>query len=291
MRRESQGFSTIPTYNQIKKNRERVTGKEQFYTNAAVVTLCLSLLIPYIKPHHTLLEPCAGDGAFVDGIAMKFSNPIYAYDLHPGRPDIDILDASAADFRHLCGDNLFTITNLPFGRANSLSVKIFNNLAKYSDFIGTIVPKSWQKWSIQNRLSTRFHLQLQQDLPLNSFHYPDGSLCQGGALHTVFQLWEKKDTERQIIEVEDRGYFKKVSPNDADVAFTAFGYSTGRVEREFVRQPNTCKLFLKVSNPRVIDALEQVDVSRFSSLAAYTPVISMEELRFLLNEYFDEKSA
>jgi hypothetical protein len=89
--------------------------------------------------------------------------------------------------------------------------------------------------------------------------------------------------------MEDRGYFKKVLPQEADVAYTGFGYKVGEVETKFEKVPNSCKLFLKVKDQTVIEALKKIDISQFTEKCAYTECVSMEELRFLLNEYFDNQ--
>jgi hypothetical protein len=68
---------------------------------------------------------------------------------------------------------------------------------------------------------------------------------------------------------------------------TAFGYKTGMVETNFKKVPNTCKLFLKVKDPKVVQALRDIDISPFTRNCAYTACVSMQELRYLLNEYFD----
>lgn len=272
---------------QIKENRERRTGLETYYTNPEVVDICVKEATPFIQESHILVEPCAGGGAFVDGVRRAgLGNFLVAFDLVPRHPEV--IQANFFDVSLSVGcARLFAITNPPFGRANSLSVKFFNRLAKTCSFIAVLVPKSWRKWSIQNRLDINFHLVSDIELPLNSFHSPDGTPHDSGVLRTVFQVWERKPIQRNLVSPEDRGYFRKVTYKDADVAFTAFGYGVGKVETDFERRYNSTKLFLKVKDESVVRALREVDVAYFSKNSAYTDVISMEELRSLLNEYYD----
>jgi hypothetical protein len=270
----------------VKENRERTTGKEEYYTNSEVVSQCVAQCRRYLKEQHLIVEPAAGDGAFLRGFTEAgFKNRVIAWDKFSSDPEIprrDLFDIKLEQYR----STLFVITNPPFGRANSLSVKFFNYLANQSEYIAFIVPISWRKWSIQNRLDKRFYLVSDTTLPLSCFHRPNGEPL-GTALRTVFQIWEKRKTLRKKIVTEDRGYFKKVCPKDADVAFTAFGYKVGVVETDFPRIPNTCKLFLSVKNKKVIDALQRIDVKQFTENCAYTECVSMQELRYLLNEFFD----
>jgi hypothetical protein len=276
----------------IKENRERITGDEKYYTNDDIVDMCVRECLSYLKPSHTIIDPAAGDGAFLRGFERaKISNLVLMYDIAPAKSFKGIIkqDFLKFDLSSL-EPKLFAITNPPFGRANKLNVRFFNHLATHSQYIGFIVPISWRKWSIENRLHRNFWLVKDFDLPMNCFHKPDGTPLNTGILHTVFQIWEKRPEEKPRVVVEDRGYFKKSVPRDADVAFTGFGYKTGTVETDFKRVPNTCKLFLKL-NPlkkkEIIRAMKSIDVTRFTKNSAYTGVCSMMELRFLLNEYFD----
>jgi hypothetical protein len=44
-------------------------------------------------------------------------------------------------------------------------------------------------------------------------------------------------------------------------------------------------MFLKVHHPQAIEALQNVDFSRFFKNTAYTEALSFQEINFLLNEY------
>ena len=224
----------------VKENRERTSGKEQIFTDADIVLKCIELARPYIKEGHKLIEPAAGDGAFLRGLkSAKITNEILAYDIEP-TTDSQIIQQDFLTVDLSSHTSLFALTNPPFGRANSLSVKFFNRLAEAAgcEYIAFIVPISWRKWSVQDRLDQHFHLILDEELPLECFHTPDGAPLKTGILKTVFQIWERQNTCRKKITVEDRNYFTKALPKDADVAFTGFGYKVGQVrtEGEFDRQ-------------------------------------------------------
>ena len=44
-------------------------------------------------------------------------------------------------------------------------------------------------------------------------------------------------------------------------------------------------MFLKLNHPKALEALENVDFSRFFNHTAYTEALSIKEINFLLNEY------
>lgn len=178
-----------------------------------------------------------------------------------------------------------TLTNPPFGRANKLSIPFFNKCAQVAIYIGFIVPKSWRKWSVIDRLDPYFHRAHDEELSIDYVY--DSDKASKGKLNTVFQIWEKREYLREVLQVEDRGYIRKVKPQDADVSLTIFGRGCGRVKLDFPRVDNTTQMFLKVADDAVLGALRDVDFSRFYNNVAFIEALSIREINFLLNEYFD----
>jgi hypothetical protein len=107
---------------------------------------------------------------------------------------------------------------------------------------------------------------------------------QKSNLRTCFQLWERRDYLRDLTKVQDLGLVTKVGPEEADVAITVFGYGCGLIRTEFDRVPNSTLMFLKLNDERVLPALHKVDFGQFSRNTAYTEALSLQEIRFLLNE-------
>jgi hypothetical protein len=178
-----------------------------------------------------------------------------------------------------------TISNPPFGRNNSLSIPFFNRAADHSEYIAFIVPRSWRKWSVMNRLDRRFHLIADHDIEIDYVDAAGVNLSQRKLLATCFQIWQRSGSLRGLFKVHDRGLIQKVGPGDADVALTIFGYGCGTVHTEFDRKPNTTRMFLKLNHPRALEALKSVDFSRFYRNTAYTEALSLAEINYLLNEF------
>jgi hypothetical protein len=266
------------------KGNTRVTGKEQYYTLPEVVDQCCSIALPYLKEEN-LLEPAGGTGEFIEGL-LRFGihdERIYSYDIEPRHGFVE-----QGDFlQQKLEEQFFVISNPPFGRANSLSVKFFNHCAKNATYICFLIPKAWRKWSVVNKLDRHFHLVEDVEMPKVAF-YDDNGPIGGGNLSTVFQVWEYRQELRDIIEVEDRGYLTACSPEEADVAITFFGYSSGRIETDFVREPNTTKKYFRVKDTSVIRALQSVDYSRFNRNVSYTYSLAKSEINYLLNEWYDK---
>jgi len=179
---------------------------------------------------------------------------------------------------------LVTITNPPFGRNNALSIPFFNHAAKYSQTICFVVPRSWRKWSVTNRLDLRFHLIHDSDVFVSYEDNAGNPIRQKNGLRTCFQIWQRRDTLREKVVVPDNGLVEKCSPQDADISLRVFGYGCGTVLESFDRKPNTTLMFLRLNSKAAAMAIAGLDFSRFSERTAYTQALAFTEVNYLLNE-------
>lgn len=262
----------------------RKTGKEQYYTLPEVVDTCVEIAMKYYDGQN-ILEPAGGTGEFIEGLLRRGieETKIESGDIEPKHRLVKNQDFLESKYQQ----RFFTISNPPFGRANSLSVKFFNKAAGYSDYICFLIPISWRKWSVINKLDKRYHLVEDVEMPAVSFYNDDGPIT-GGILRTVFQVWEKRDTYREKLTAEDRGYLTKCKPEEADVAIVLFGHSSGRVETDFEREQNSTKGYYIIKDSSVVDALRSVDYSKYNENTAYVKALSFPEINSLLNEYYDK---
>ena len=262
----------------------RTTGKEQFYTPVKLARELfkdVAGVVPNLADR-VIIEPAGGTGAFIKA-AKKFGvAEIVSFDIEPKHSGISAGDFLAAE---LSLRGAVTISNPPFGRNNSLSIPFFNKAAENSDYIAFIVPRSWRKWSVINRLDQRFHLVFDKDIQIDYVDENGDELSTKNRLATCFQIWQKRKVARPIVSVVDNEFVKKVKPIDADVSLTVFGFNCGKVRTEFKREPNSTQMFLKLQHPRALEALQSVDFSRFFKNTAYTEALSLQEINFLLNEF------
>lgn len=266
----------------------RVTGKEQYYTPSGVAEALTKTMLSIVKDSlgRVWLEPAAGTGSFVDAMRTQGIKNVEAYDIQPEAEGI-----VRADFLTLplFFQDAVCLTNPPFGRNNSLSVPFFNHAATACDYIGFVVPRSWRKWSVVNRLDRSMHLVHDTDLSV-SYVDKDGTLLSDSkVLNTVFQVWERRDTLRDLVVVEDRGYIERTTFDEANVSLTIFGRGCGTVKTEFPRKKNTTQMFLKAA-PEVVEALKAVDLSKFYNQVAFVEALSIHEINYCLNEYFDAQA-
>jgi hypothetical protein len=266
-----------------KLGNRRVSGTEQYYTpkDLAVELVELTLRTIPRATERSFLEPAGGTGSFIEALNVAGITAITSVDMYPMHPRV-----SKADFLEweTNDTDLLTISNPPFGRNNALSVPFFNRAAKFSRHIAFLVPRSWRKWSVQNRLDPRFHLVLDVDVAVQYEDALGDKIAKRNDLRTCFQIWERRLELRPAIAVPDNGFIQKSTPDEADLAIRVFGYGCGTVLNDFPRRPNTTLMFLRVLDKSIKSALQDLDYERFSINTAYTRALSFQEINFLINE-------
>ena len=174
-----------------KLGNRRVSGTEQYYTPRNLADELVKRTLKAIPraTEKSFLEPAGGTGSFIEALNMAGITAVTSvdkYPMHPGVIQADFLEWETMD------TDLLTISNPPFGRNNALSVPFFNRAAKFSSHIAFLVPRSWRKWSVQNRLDTRFHLVLDVDVAVQYEDVLGAKIAKRNDLRTCFQIWERR---------------------------------------------------------------------------------------------------
>lgn len=266
-----------------KLGNKRVTGKEQYYTPGDLAENLLTEVVQIVPDlaNRTVLEPAGGTGSFIKA-ATKFGvQQVLSFDIEPKHQGVTKANFLEAKIK---ATDAVTVSNPPFGRNNSLSIPFFNKAADHSEFICFIVPRSWRKWSVINRLDRRFHLVADHDIQIDYENDQGEKISQRNSLATCFQIWQRKESLRPKYSVADQGLIEKTDAQNADVALTIFGFGCGKVATDFERLPNSTRMFLKLHHPKALAALQSVDFSKFYKNTAYTEALSLQEINYLLNE-------
>ena len=273
-----------PQSKKVRLGNPRITGKEQFYTPPEVADQVMRNVKKRIGPlsGRILLEPAGGTGAFIDAAKAHGLTKVVSFDIEPHHKKIELGDFLDQEINH---SGLLTITHPPFGRNNSLSSPFFNKAAEVSDLIVFIVPRSWRKWSVQNRLNQYFHLVRDDDLTINYVDVNGQDAHAKDRLRTCVQYWERKSKLRPIVKVKDMGIIERSTPELADAAMTLFGYNCGKLTTDFERRKVTTQMYLKFKHPKAKKAIENSDFSKFFMNTAYTEALSLPEINYVLNEY------
>jgi hypothetical protein len=216
----------------VKSGRKRSGGIDNYYTKEYIADFLSSIMLEQFPDTvYQYIEPTAGDGKF-----MKKIRNIKGYDLYPKADNIEKKDVFDLSFSK---DNV-VIGNPPFGVNSTLAIKIFNHIASFEvKAIGFILPKTFKKQSVINKLDRHYHLTFELDLPKNSF-IVDG---KDKHVNTVFQIWQYKRQKRPIIkDVKCDKYIKFVKKTDTyDLIIRRAGSKAGEIVNP--KNPNVDGLF------------------------------------------------
>ena len=242
---------------------------DKFYTKPQIVKDLLQMID--LSKYDLVLEPSAGAGDFYNMLPIKTRLGI---DLEPAHPDI--LKKDFFDYVSCDNKNTITIGNPPFGKNSKLAIKFFNHAAVFSDCIAFIVPRTFRKPSVINRLDFNFHLLKQKLLPLDSFYIPSGKTYK---VPTVFQIWQKDYSKREKIQtLKQHPDFKfvpidfngKKPPseaqkikqcNNSDFCVQRVGVNAGKVYDNINKKYRDWKshYYIKQTNPSVRSVMESID--------------------------------
>lgn len=197
---------------------------DRFYTQDDTVAKCVSFLT--LEKYDCIIEPSAGNGAFLNHIPQNLN--VYSYDISPEDNRITQADWLSLD-KSIFNDykNILVIGNPPFGQQNSLAIKFFNESASFCEEIAFILPLSFKKKSIQNKLNLFFHLNNEIILNNCSFYLVNEN--KNINVPCVFQHWVKSNFKRKK-EVGKRtsDFFDFVDKEFADFRIQRVGGNAGK---------------------------------------------------------------
>ena len=225
---------------------------DKFYTQKNIALDCINF-IDNINLFDCIIEPSAGDGSF----SKQIPNCL-AYDIQPEGDNIQQADWLLLDKEQFKKyNNILVIGNPPFGQQNTLAVKFFNESSKIANVIAFILPLSFKKHSIQNRLNLNFHLIKEKILDKKSFTL-DG---KDYSVPCIFQVWEKKDIKRKPYQNKTTTeLFDFVDKNNADFRIQRVGGNAGKasfdlnfsIQSNYFIKNKTC-----YSNEKLINIINQ----------------------------------
>lgn len=213
----------------------REEGLDKFYTIPAIVDKCILSLSRLYNwcDWDLIVEPSAGNGSFLLKIP---SIKKIGIDILPEHNDI--IKQDFFTYSPINKTKVLVIGNPPFGRVSSLAIKFFNHASQWADVIAFIIPRTFRRISVQNKLNTFFHLVLDEEIPTSpcSFNPPMMVKC-------CFQVWLKRHDEREIIKLQTRhndweflSFGKNddngqpTAPDGADFAIRAYGGRCGEIK-------------------------------------------------------------
>ena len=201
---------------------------DKFYTKNDVVRTCVDKikeLVSIDSSTHYIIEPSAGNGSFISSIVELATN-VKCYDIKPEHTSIEQQDYLTLDIGIFKDKKCHVIGNPPFGRQSSLAIKFIKQSCKYAESVSFILPKSFKKDSLKDKVPLNFHCLYECELPMNSF------LLNGNDhdVPCVFQIWVKKDTLRKkTVKLTPIGYTFVKKTCKHDVSFRRVGVNAGNI--------------------------------------------------------------
>ena len=262
---------------------------DKFYTKEGVVYSCIEKVKQhlYIDSKDMILEPSAGNGAFLKSI-QTLPASFLLYDLEPEHPSIlqnDYLQ-NKIDFVALRAmyPRIHVMGNPPFGRQSTLAQQFIKKSCTFAHSISFILPMSFKKTSRYRCFSLDFHLIFEMDLPKKSFLVNE----KEHDVPCIFQIWERKPFTRDpILQLEPR-HFRFVKKDEhPDLSFRRVGVNAGTVDTQIEKSIQS-HYFIKLDHPTpdLIQRLSQLtyttnntvgprSISKQELIAAFNPLLEL----------------
>lgn len=246
-----------------------VKSLDQFYTNSHVAERLYKKTQDLINTNNydIIIEPSAGTGSFYQ---LFPHDKRLGLDLEPKYEGI--VKQDFLTFEPDLSKSYVSIGNPPFGRVSSMAVKFFNKCAEFSEYICFVIPRTFNKPSVQNKLNLNFKLMYNEDLP-------ETPCCFTPKMNAkcCYQIWKRTNTPRSVMvydKVHSDFEFIPYGPKDdngqptpplvGDFALRAYGGNCGEIviENQHNLRPKSWH-FIKsnIGTNELVRRLEALDFS------------------------------
>jgi hypothetical protein len=249
---------------------------DKFYTKPEIAQECIDSITGEFD---LWLEPSAGAGVFLH----RLPKPRIGLDIEPD--DEEILTQDFFQWKPPSDKRIAVIGNPPFGTNSKLAIQFFNHAAEWATLIAFIVPRTFRKVSVQNRLSLKWSLTQEKILPVKAFHLLDDN----GDVHEhkvpcVWQIWERHPREKINLPVNHPDW-EWVNREEANYAIRRVGGLAGKVIKDFESYATPSHYFITCS-PEVLEKLDSL-YEKFQEVAKDTagnPSLGKGEMVRIYNE-------
>jgi hypothetical protein len=266
---------------------------DKFYTIPEISEKCLKTLESKYNwdSWDLVIEPSAGNGSFLTRIPTSKKIGI---DILPDHKDIVQQDFLTYNPKNT--GKILVVGNPPFGRVSSLAIKFFNHASKFANVIAFILPRTFRRVSIQNKLNQNFHLMYDEEIPTKpcAFTPPMMAKC-------CFQIWEKKSETRKLITLEtehkdwdflsfgekdEKG--QPTPPKGADFAIRAYGGKCGEIvdsNLESLRPKSWHWIKCNINIRTLIERFKNLDYSLSQDTARQNSIGKAELVKIYSDKY------
>ncbi len=227
----------------MKKRYSRKDILDKFYTKPEVARRLVENID--FTPYSLIIEPSAGNGSFIDAIPRN----VLAFDIAPARDDIIKQDFFTFE-TDTPSNKIIVIGNPPFGKQNNLALRFINFASAIADTVAFILPLSFNKVSIQNKVCLEMNLYSTQEIEKGAFLF-EGEEYD---VPTVFQIWKRGAPRLKLNPVKPIGW--RYVTRDGDLAIRRVGYYAGRASKNLNLNKES-HLFIEIENKAMVDELEK----------------------------------
>ena len=162
---------------------------DQFFTPPELVSKCVQELeqLVDLNSFDQILEPSAGSGRFLDCLPLH----TVGIDIEPQDSRVSRQDF----FNWSCplSTKLLVVGNPPFGQRGALAIRFIDHAMIFADTVAFILPRSFNKFTFQNRINQNFHLTHSSNHS-GIFDYEG----EEATVAVVFQVWQKSTQKRNL---------------------------------------------------------------------------------------------
>lgn len=231
--------------------------------------------LPFTKDY-LWVEPSAGNGSFLHNIPFER----IGLDIEPRATDIHT--QNYLEWTPPADKNIVVIGNPPFGRQSSMAKSFISKSCGFARVIAFILPRSFTKPSMFNAFDMKFHLVRSVELEGNSFVINDSE----HNVPCVFQIWEKKDTDRPSEEKVTPVGFRYVTSSDAyHIAFRRVGVFAGKCHKNdgTAYSPQSHHFLVFDDTSRIENIIEKINNHVFPTNTLGPRSLSKSEINTVIN--------
>jgi len=222
---------------------------DKFYTKKKIVDYIIELFKEYVAPNNDdlIIEPSAGNGAFIDAIKSLKCNYEF-YDLEPEHEEIikqDYLLYNTNTNTNTNTKKIHILGNPPFGRQSSLAIKFIKKSCEFCSSISFILPRSFKKDSLKKTFPPNFHLLCEIDLPEKSFLVN----TKEHDVPCIFQIWINKTYAREVTEkLEPHNFIFVKKTDNPCISFRRVGVNAGTIDVNSSNKSVQSHYFIRFTN-------------------------------------------
>lgn len=254
---------------------------DKFYTKPELAKYLIDKID--LSKYDLVVDPCCGDGSFYKNI--NHDNKV-GIDILPHIEGVIKHDFLIWDFNYNIDSNkVLTISNPPFGKQGSLAMSFIKKSLEFSDTIAFILPISFAKDSVKNKIPEYLHLEYEEILPDDSY------LLDGDEylVKCVFQIWKKKIIKREKIKpIKEVGFIYTKDKTVADISVRRVGVYAGKAYLD-TNKSEQSHYFIIINNKKNIDKIiKSINNIAWTDLTVGPRSISKSELNKELNHIINK---